>query len=93
MPPLEEETRRWVVKRLRKADQDLVLAEDNVGKTYHFDSVAYHCQQAAEKYLKAALVAYGGRPPHTHNLRALLDELSQVVPVADEHYQAACRNT
>jgi HEPN domain-containing protein len=33
---------------------------------------AYHIQQAAEKYLKAALVASGVAPPRTHDLVQLL---------------------
>ncbi|WP_375418890.1 HEPN domain-containing protein [uncultured Hymenobacter sp.] len=89
MPQLDDETKRWVVKWLRKADKDLALAEDIVSNPYHFDSLAYHCQQAAEKYIKAALVSYEIRPPHTHNLRVLLDELNSVLPVPDAQYDAA----
>lgn len=40
-------------------------------------AAAYHCQQAAEKYLKAFLVYHGRRPPYTHNLEALLDLSTQ----------------
>ena len=89
MQPLDSETQRWVVKWLRKADKDLKLAQDNAADPYHYDSVAYHCQQAAEKYIKAALVAHGARYPHTHGLRALLDELNTQQPVSEEQYAAA----
>lgn len=85
----DDETKRWVVKWLRKADKDLALAETLISQPYHFDSLAYHCQQAAEKYLKAALVFHEVRPAPTHNLRALLDELNRLRPVADAHYEAA----
>jgi HEPN domain-containing protein len=36
------------------------------------DLVCYHCQQSAEKYLKAYLVMQGVTPPRTHNLLDLL---------------------
>jgi HEPN domain-containing protein len=89
MQPLDDEAKRWVVKWLRKADKDLFLSEELASNPYHYDSLAYHCQQAAEKYLKAAMVAHNIRYQHTHNLRALLDELDQVLPVTDDIYKAA----
>ena len=33
--------------------------------------IAFHCQQAAEKYLKGALVILGDEPPYTHDLDIL----------------------
>jgi HEPN domain-containing protein len=33
--------------------------------------IAFHCQQAAEKYLKGALVILGEEPPYTHDLPLL----------------------
>jgi HEPN domain-containing protein len=36
------------------------------------DQVCFHCQQAAEKYLKALLQDRGQVPPRTHNLLDLL---------------------
>jgi HEPN domain-containing protein len=33
--------------------------------------IAFHCQQAAEKYLKGALVILGEDPPYTHDLDEL----------------------
>jgi HEPN domain-containing protein len=40
------------------------------------DIICFHCQQCAEKYLKALLVFNGVHFPKTHDLRTLL-ELSQ----------------
>jgi HEPN domain-containing protein len=37
------------------------------------DIVCFHCQQCAEKYLKAMLVYQGTPFPKTHDLRLLLD--------------------
>ena len=35
--------------------------------------ICFHCQQCAEKYLKALLVFFGVAFPKTHDLRLLLD--------------------
>jgi HEPN domain-containing protein len=62
-------TKEWVakaeadlaaVKRLRKAKPPL------------HDIRCFHCQQAAEKYLKALLQELGLDVPHTHELAKLL---------------------
>ena len=37
------------------------------------DTVCYHCQQCAEKYLKAYLIAQGSTPPRIHDLEELLN--------------------
>lgn len=36
---------------------------------------AYHCQQAAEKIVKAVLLAVGTNPPRIHDIDALVDRL------------------
>lgn len=43
-----------------------------------FDTAAFHCQQSAEKRLKAVMVAVGLQPPHVHDLRILIDRLADV---------------
>ena len=69
MPP--EEPSAWI----RKAENDLLAVDNNLGaERVPFDVVCYHCQQAAEKYLKALLVSLGAQPPRTHDLLALLQE-------------------
>lgn len=62
---------RWV----EKAEHDLRAAEHTMqiideGLT---DIVCFHCQQCAEKYLKALLVSRDIPFPKTHDLRRLLD--------------------
>ena len=42
------------------------------------EAIAFHCQQASEKYLKGALVIMGEEPPYTHDL----DELCSI---AEKH--------
>ncbi|MEQ9643673.1 MAG: HEPN domain-containing protein [Alphaproteobacteria bacterium] len=44
-------------------------------------AAAYHCQQAAEKLIKSALVLGGVHPPKSHDLGALLDRLDAQDPL------------
>lgn len=61
---------------IRKAEGDLLSADNNLASTkIPFDVVCYHCQQAAEKLLKALLVHLGTQPTRTHDLLALLEEV------------------
>jgi HEPN domain-containing protein len=83
MPPEDavDEVRGWI----RKAESDLrnialVLPADDCP----YDTVCFHAQQAAEKYLKAALTFLGIPFPKVHDLDELLDLLPAEadVPVA-----------
>ncbi|KHK00539.1 HEPN domain-containing protein [Desulfovibrio sp. TomC] len=61
--------RRW----LAKAENDLLNIRNNLhAALIPWDTVCFHAQQAAEKYLKAFLVAQGALPPRSHDLIALL---------------------
>ncbi len=44
------------------------------------EPVGFHCQQAAEKYLKAVLVAHNLRVPKIHNLVRLIEMIKEMVP-------------
>jgi HEPN domain-containing protein len=44
------------------------------------ESIAFHCQQTAEKYLKAFLVSQHVEFPKTHSIGRLLDLVSGVAP-------------
>ena len=48
------------------------------------EQLCFHAQQAAEKALKAILVAYNVAVPRTHNLRTLLDLLPTDVPLPSD---------
>jgi HEPN domain-containing protein len=65
-------TREWVAK----AEADLAVVK-RIGKAKPplHDAACFHCQQAAEKYLKALLQELGLAVPHTHDLAALLELL------------------
>ena len=46
--------------------------------------ICYHCQQSAEKMLKAALAAYDVEIKKMHDLGKLADELGEFVTIGDE---------
>jgi HEPN domain-containing protein len=55
------------------AEGDLSVA-DHLAETMRptpTSIIAFHCQQAAEKYLKGALVILGEEPPYIHDLDRL----------------------
>ncbi len=69
-PDVAEVVRRWVEKAehdLRNAQYTLTLQDD-----CPFDTVCFHAQQCAEKYLKALLIFHGIDSPRTHDLTELL---------------------
>jgi HEPN domain-containing protein len=71
---------QWVAK----AANDLLSADNNLkAKDVPFDVVCFHCQQAAEKLLKAFLVASGHPAPRTHDLLLLLEEVLRTSPAAE----------
>jgi HEPN domain-containing protein len=75
MPPDELQvviTAQWSAK----ADEDLELAAHLLkSNTPYYSAIAFHAQQAAEKYLKAILSHYRIAFPKTHDLAVLLDML------------------
>ncbi len=66
-----EQVFRWI----DKADHDLLAAEHimTLEGSELTDIICFHCQQCAEKYVKALLVSVGVHFPKTHDLRLLLD--------------------
>lgn len=65
-----EVVRGWIAKAEGDlANAELVLAAGPGGP---MDTVAFHAQQGAEKYLKALLCARREEVPRTHDLDALL---------------------
>jgi len=75
-----EEVRRDHVRQwLAKAGSDYLVAERLAADAEPLrEALAFHCQQAAEKYLKALLVRHGIEFRKTHNIGELLDLLAPV---------------
>ena len=72
--PVQAEIAEW----LAKAEGDLRVAarEAVITNNANPDAVAFHCQQAIEKLMKAALVARSITPPKVHDLPELLRRLN-----------------
>jgi HEPN domain-containing protein len=64
-----------------KADNDLktvdqILENDDPVT----EAVCFHCQQAAEKYLKMFLVRHMIKPPRTHDVGLIVTECAKIDP-------------
>ena len=70
-------TREW----LGKAEDDYVAAAElqRSPRRLH-DQVCFHCQQSAEKHLKALLEELNQSVPKTHDLELLLGQLQPTYP-------------
>lgn len=74
MTPPEEVARRLAGEWLAKAGADLLVCEQLLGQGAVFlETVSFHAQQAAEKSLKALLVARQVEFPKTHDIERLLE--------------------
>src|SRR5438445_211084 len=69
---MKHHTAQWVLKAEEDVESARSLAALAKPKR---DAVCFHCQQAAEKYLKALLQEIGMAVPRTHNLNDLLNLL------------------
>ena len=75
-----------------KADHDLGSAKLiflNIPE--YFDTIAFHCQQATEKYIKSTLIFYEIEFLRTHDLIYLLDLLSEKIDIDENTYNMAIR--
>ena len=69
-----EIARQW----LAKAGNDLLNADNNLNsEKVPYDTVCFHCQQAAEKILKAYLVGNGREFPFSHDLFLIMEKISR----------------
>ena len=75
--------KHWFIK----ADRGLGLA--NLASLHtpgYPDLICYHCQQAAEKFLRALVVHHKLPLRKTHDLEQLLDILSSSEPSIDPYF-------
>lgn len=67
-PTVSDVIGRW----LKRAEMDLRIVRNCLdGPVPSLEGAAYHCQQAAEKILKAGLITAGVHPPKEHDLSEL----------------------
>jgi len=68
----KKQAEEWFERGLHDIETAQLLYDER-GYT---DSIAYHIQQAIEKYLKGYLVLHGKKPPKIHELDALLNHIA-----------------
>ena len=76
---MKPSTREWIQKA--ESDYQAALALARRRKISFHDQACFHCQQSAEKYLKARLEEANIRTPKTHDLDRLLSLLLPVETV------------
>lgn len=76
---MKPSTREWIKKA--ESDYQAALALARRRKISFHDQACFHCQQSAEKYLKARLEEANIRSPKTHDLDKLLSLLLSVEPL------------
>lgn len=86
---MEHEAVVWI----EFAKTDLGVAE-YLNKQYYpkpLEIICYHCQQAAEKAIKAVIIVYGaqGGMPKKHNLSFLLEQMKNNVEIPEKYYDYA----
>jgi HEPN domain-containing protein len=75
---------------IKKADHDLGSAKlIYLHIPDYFDTIAFHCQQAVEKYIKAALTYKDIEFLRSHDLPYLLEILSRKVEIKSETFDKA----
>lgn len=82
----KEVVKEW----MEKAEEDFGFASSSINLENYFAQICFHFQQAAEKYLKAFIIAneLGFRP--VHNLLELPEIFRQIEPKIKE-IEDACR--
>lgn len=77
---------RWIAK----ADHDLgtaLITYKHIPK--YRDTIAFHCQQAVEKYLKAYILKLGLAFKRTHDVVFLLEQINQIEKIEDHWFKKA----
>ena len=77
--------RQWT----SRAENDLLNVRNNLAaQEIPWDTICFHCQQVAEKYLKAVLVFHAQSIPRTHDLEHLLGMIGPWIPQIQERREA-----
>jgi HEPN domain-containing protein len=77
----------WIY--LAQMDYDHALKSADTFHPAPVEIICFHCQQSAEKILKAYIAANGNKPEKTHDLPALIKHCKQYLPDFD-NYAAFC---
>jgi HEPN domain-containing protein len=83
MKPGREAARRW----LRRAEHDLAIARGHQQRG-DFSDACFMAEQAAQKALKALLIAHGHRSVPIHSVAQLTERCAQIHPAFAVHITA-----
>jgi HEPN domain-containing protein len=72
---MDEAFRKQALEWFERGSHDIETAQLLYDERGYTDSIAYHIQQAVEKYLKGYLVLNGKKPPRIHELDTLLNHI------------------
>ncbi|MCS6829029.1 MAG: HEPN domain-containing protein [bacterium] len=76
----DDTLRQQAMEWFERGDHDIETAQLLYDQHGYTDSIAYHIQQAIEKYLKGYLVVRGRKPPRVHELDTLLTLAARFEP-------------
>lgn len=78
--------KEWVASAERDRDSVYVLLESAKPP---YEIIAFHCQQCAEKYLKALFIQHDRKPPFVHDLLKLNRGMQDLYPALAD-IEVAC---
>lgn len=77
---MDEGLKRQALEWFERGDHEIETAQLLYDQHGYTDAIAYHIQQAIEKYLKGYLVFNGQKPPWVHELDTLLNLIEKFEP-------------
>jgi HEPN domain-containing protein len=76
---MNNEQRKYLTQWIVKAEEDLLVVQQLMSSEIPVKgAVAYHCQQSAEKFLKAFMLFHDCEIPRTHNIEFLLEQCAKI---------------
>ena len=78
---MSEESVKYFQQWIEKAEEDRLVVQQLIdADSTARGAIGFHCQQAAEKFLKAYLIVNGIDPEKNHNLEFLVRRCSDISP-------------
>jgi HEPN domain-containing protein len=87
---MDEGIKKQASEWFQRGDREIETAELLYDEEGYTDAIAYHIQQAIEKYLKGYLVFRGQKPPRVHDLDSLLNLVAAFEPSLYPPYIELC---
>ena len=76
---MNQDEQKYLQQWIGKAEEDYVVVQQLMSSEIPIKgAIAYHCQQSAEKFLKAFIVFHRLEIPRTHNIEYLLEKCSNI---------------